>query len=170
MYVPQWIPADLQRRYIAELDAPATWSRGLDRLTQHFGARYDYKTRKLVYDVPPLTSSYIVDAIARALQPNFTALNGGVIDQCIVNDYRPKQRITAHTDSPLFGPVIATVSLGSATVMRFTRPGYKTFDVILNGGDVVFLTGESRTLWKHELLPVNKPSFRRVSLTFRHIE
>lgn len=37
----------------------------------------------------------------------------------LVNEYLPGQGIMAHTDGPLFYPVITTISLGSHTILRF---------------------------------------------------
>lgn len=37
----------------------------------------------------------------------------------LVNEYLPGQGIMAHTDGPLFHPVICTISCGSHTILRF---------------------------------------------------
>ncbi|MGL4371862.1 MAG: alpha-ketoglutarate-dependent dioxygenase AlkB, partial [Alphaproteobacteria bacterium] len=44
-------------------------------------------------------------------------------DQVIVNEYLPNQGITPHIDCiPCFGNTIASLSLGSASVMDFIHP------------------------------------------------
>ena len=40
-------------------------------------------------------------------------------EQAIVNEYEPGQGIAPHIDRDCFGPVVATVSLGSAVNMDF---------------------------------------------------
>lgn len=37
----------------------------------------------------------------------------------LVNEYLPGQGIMAHTDGPLFHPIICTISCGSHTILRF---------------------------------------------------
>lgn len=37
----------------------------------------------------------------------------------LINEYLPGQGIMAHTDGPLFHPVISTISCGSHTILRF---------------------------------------------------
>lgn len=48
----------------------------------------------------------------------------GVFDQIkanhvLVNEYMPGQGIMAHSDGPLFHPIICTISCGSHTILRF---------------------------------------------------
>jgi alkylated DNA repair protein (DNA oxidative demethylase) len=154
---------------IKELDK-MPWSDALNRRTQQYGARYDYKSRKLVYDVEPLSVCPMLDKVAKELNPRLQSVTGDsklVFDKCIVNEYLAKQRITAHTDSPIFGPVVMTVSLGSSATMLMTLAKHEPYRIVLNHGDLVTLTGEARTRWKHEILPGSGKDFRRVSLTFR---
>ena len=161
---------------IAEIDRPQNgtpgWSNALDRLTQHYGARYDYKSRSLSYDVGPLASSKAIMRVAMDITPCLRTLSGNdkvEFTQAIINNYVARQRITAHTDAKCFGPIIITVSLGSPMTMVMSRSGYEPFSVILEGGDIVALTGEARSQWKHELLPDSSQGFRRISLTYRTI-
>lgn len=39
----------------------------------------------------------------------------------LINEYLPGQGIMAHTDGPLFHPVISTISCGSHTILRFHK-------------------------------------------------
>jgi alkylated DNA repair dioxygenase AlkB len=146
-----------QKCYIHVLDT-YNWRIDLKRRTQHYGARYDYITRKLVYDVqpfPPLIQNF-ADYISDIIKPN----------QCIVNEYTVGQLIGPHIDSKLFGPIVVTISLGSTMIMKMSK-GEESHLFTLEGGDMVILKEEARYEWKHELLP-NKES-RRISLTFRTI-
>lgn len=139
------------------------WSLALDRRTQHFGARYDYTSRKLVYDAKPL-DGYIKN-LADFISTNFNFTP----NQCIVNEYTKGQKITPHIDhTKCFGPKIVTLSVGSSMTMRFTRNKEK-LDIVLNSGDFLIIEAEARYEWKHELLPVHDPNFYRVSLTYRTI-
>ena len=148
-----------QKCYMKIIDT-YKWSEDLKRRTQHYGARYDYSTKKLMYDVaefPPLVQNF-----ATYLKPIMEP------SQCIINEYLTAQNISAHIDAKFFGPKIVTISLGDNMTMVMTRNKEK-HSFVLEGGDLVILEDEARYEWKHELLAVNKPSFRRVSLTFRTI-
>lgn len=146
--------------YVQEIDK-YPWSNELNRRTQHYGARYDYKSRSLIYDVQPL------QGIVKSFNDEHLHVFG--FNQCIVNEYRSGQKITPHIDHPkLFGNVIVSLSLGSSMIMRFTKND-RLFDVQLNHGDCLLICNETRYQWKHELLPVNDPNFRRISITYRTI-
>ena len=73
-----------------------------------------------------------------------------------------------------FGPVIASLSLNSACVMKFTQT--ESIDVWLPRRSLVILTEDARYKWKHEIVSrksdINTQGIRvqrdtRVSLTFR---
>ena len=99
------------------------------------------------------------------------------LNQLIVNEYEPGQGISAHIDAPCFGPAIATLSLGSACVMRFSN-GDRHEDVWLDRRMCVVLTGPARSEWTHAI-PTRKSDprhgrrlarSRRLSLTFRRFD
>lgn len=46
----------------------------------------------------------------------------------LVNEYLPKQGIMAHSDGPLFHPVVSTISCGSHTILRFYKQINDTAD------------------------------------------
>lgn len=157
------------------------WRIDLKRRTQHYGVRYDYTTKKLAYDVPPVNSSYGVFAIIRAITPlfhvlcemyNIPKINGEYpqFQQVIVNEYTSKQSISPHTDSPLFGPIVMTVTIGDSAEFVMSNPSTgDTCSISPWNGCIVALCGESRKLWKHETKAVINPNFRRVSVTLRTI-
>ncbi len=92
------------------------------------------------------------------------------IDQCIINEYKRAQKITPHIDHiKHFGPVVATVSLGSSMTMRFTRSQFEPYDIVLQAGDVVVLSGDARYKWSHELIGISAEDFHRISITVRSV-
>lgn len=167
-----WLTPEVQTAVIASLDQPnaagqSPWRTDLNRKTQHYGARYDYKTKRVKYDVPPLTASPSVKQVADILTPRFAQYGSVPPNQCIVNNYLSGEHISAHTDSKEFGPVIITVSLGSSTQFILTKPGAPKYEFTLNGGDVLILSGEARTHWKHATASVTGANYRHVSMTYR---
>ena len=189
----EWIVEQLDRR---------GWLHDLSRRTQHYGYRYDYKSRN-VTDTEPLLP--FMAEIARQIESMLVVdfghptvrLESGYFNQCIVNEYTRKQGIRAHTDSPVFGEVIVSVSLSEAVVMNFTRLDAdgvvaEQVDLTLRPGSVLTLRGPARHEWRHEIsnnvsMPLDlsvltaeerwrypdgkRPlNYRRVSLTYRHVD
>lgn len=160
-----FISKDSQASIVSELDQ-GIWRTDLKRRTQHYGSRYDYKKRQPVYDVPPISGS-VVENVVNILNPNFQALSGGKsITSVIVNEYMSKQCIAAHTDSPYYGDVVMTLSLGDSTVMTFRKDG-DTFPVLLEAGTAVAMTGDVRHNWTHETQSITQDGYRRISVTAR---
>jgi alkylated DNA repair dioxygenase AlkB len=158
---------EMETSYLSDLDSQE-WSTTLSRRTQHYGAIYNYGTRTLSLDEAlPMDYCSTVKYFAELLEPEFQDFGSKKPNQCIVNEYVTRQRIASHTDAKVFGPVIMTVSLGSAMQIRFTHPSEEAFTTELISGDVLLLSGAARNEWKHELLSSSKADFRRVSLTFR---
>lgn len=166
---------DFCREVLKLIDAEP-WRTDLNRRTQHYGARYDYTTKKLFYDVPPLDKCYGIVGIIRAITPLFHVLCDmhnvprKELQQVIVNEYKSKQRISAHTDSPIFGPIVLTVTFGDPQDFVMTnKVTHESCVVTPWNGCIVALCGESRNMWTHETLPVAQNGFRRISVTFRTI-
>jgi alkylated DNA repair dioxygenase AlkB len=88
-------------------------------------------------------------------------------NQIIINEYKPKQKISAHTDHvKLFGPIVACLTLGSSVPIQFTFKDQTIF-VPVDEGSLYIMTGESRYQWKHQLQ--NNTKETRYSITYRHI-
>ena len=70
-------------------------------------------------------------------------------DQLIINEYFPGQGIAPHIDcEPCFTNTIASISLGSATVMDYTKDT-TSIPVVLRPRSLVVMKEESRYEWKH---------------------
>jgi alkylated DNA repair dioxygenase AlkB len=98
-------------------------------------------------------------------------VNGGVdaalLEQVIVTRYRPEAGIGWHTDAPVFGPVVATLSLGADWRMEFRRrAGDRAIRIALPRRSLLVLEGEARTHWQHRIPAVKET---RVSLSFRTV-
>lgn len=144
------------------------WSFSLKRGVQQYGFEYNYARKQV--DIKPAAgfeTSAAVTAVANLVQPWFAELGSPPPNQCIINRYLAKERISAHTDHPRFGPVIATVSLLGETTMKFTRDGHDPVKVKLLPGDVVILTSDARDLWKHETSLITRAGYLRCSMTYR---
>ena len=134
------------------------WLRDLKRRVQHYGWKYDYKSRVVtedmhIGDLPPFIRNLADRLRAKGWFDT-------VPDQVIVNEYQAGQGIAAHVDRDCFGPTIATLSLGDAWPMEFapyrprggqpTDPGEK-IEHVLEVGSLLVLTGDARWNWTHRI-------------------
>jgi alkylated DNA repair dioxygenase AlkB len=153
------------------------WNCELRRRVQHYGFKYDYRTRHCgILPAVPALPSWAAKLIARIRN---AGLVSGSFDQLIINEYLPGQGIAMHVDSPTaFGDEIVSVSLLSSCVLRLSavRDG-RDVSIQLDPGDVLVLSGEARSQWKHGIATRKKDvcggrtlvRARRLSLTFRQV-
>lgn len=171
---PGYLKVDRQKQLLATVDAEP-WRDDLRRRVQHYGYRYDYRRRSVGPDsyLGPLPrwaqeiAERLVDDTPIERTP----------DQLIVNEYMPGQGISAHIDCvPCFGPVVLSISLGSACVMTFAEPATgESVHVLVEPGVLLVMSGDARYRWRHSIAPRSSDVLggrrierqRRVSLTFR---
>jgi alkylated DNA repair dioxygenase AlkB len=175
-YVSNFVVAEVHDQLLRAIDAN-TWMTDLKRRVQHYGYRYDYRSRSVDYsmrigELPPWASDLANQMHAEGYFPQ-------VPDQLIVNEYLPGQGISNHIDcEPCFTGVIASLSLGSTCVMNFTNKATETvIPVFLEQRSLVVLERDARYAWMHGI-PGRKSDViagrnvkrsRRVSLTFRKV-
>lgn len=175
-YLPSFLDQGGQRALLARIDA-APWRDDLKRRVQHYGYRYDYKAKRADASLylGPLPGWLLEIAERLRREGHFHALP----DQAIVNEYTPGQGIARHIDCvPCFGPVVASLSLGSGCVFELLRPEEGSgHQLLLAPGSLVLLSAEARYAWQHRI-PARKsddwegtrrPRGRRVSVTFRTV-
>ena len=173
-YLENYLPEDEAERLVQEIDA-APWCADLKRRVQHYGYRYDYKARQARQEdyLGPLPVLFHDLAGRLTAEGHFRT----VPDQVIVNEYQPGQGISAHIDcQPCFGETIASLSLLSACVMRFSSQSYsQQLELHLQPASLLVLKGDARHMWTHAI-PTRKTDIiegqkylrsRRLSLTFR---
>jgi len=175
-YHPEFVSADEAQQLLAAVDAEP-WPGTLKRRVQHYGYRYDYKARAVDRSMHlgalPAWAATLIDRMReRSLFP-------APPDQLIVNEYLPGQGITPHVDCvPCFGPVVASLSLGSTCVMDFSQPrtGAQS-SLLLAPRSLLVLADDARYQWRHSIRGrrgdtwegATLPRSRRVSLTFRTV-
>lgn len=172
--IPDFVSLERAGDLLATID-DLPWRGDLERRVQHYGWVYDYK-RRAVDDsmyLGPLPS-WALDVAARLRDEGHMPT---LPDQLIVNEYMPGQGISKHVDcKPCFGPVVASLSLGSATTMVLQRLAEK-LELRLPARSLLVLAEDARYLWSH-MIPVRQSDMvdgvrqaraRRVSLTFRTV-
>jgi alkylated DNA repair dioxygenase AlkB len=175
-YVEEFLTASDHDQLLAEIDAQP-WLSELKRRVQHYGYKYDYKSRFV--DV----TMRLGDLPVWAANVGRTLLEAGHVpempDQVIVNEYLPGQGIASHVDcTPCFTDTIAAVTLGTACVMDFThKSSRQRIPVGLRPRSLIVMTGEARYDWLHGIAARQSdvvggrrlPRGRRVSVTFRKV-
>ena len=179
VYVPEFLSKDEERELVEKIDQ-CDWIQDLSRRVQHYGWRYDYKSRQVTRSMKlgPLPDwlSWIAQRLVEAkLVYNYP-------DQVIVNEYVGSQGISRHIDSASsFADGIVTISLLESWEMVLNeRKSRRKATQILERRSAAVMNGAARFRWTHEI-PKRKtePSLdginagrvrgRRISLTFRKL-
>ena len=182
--IPDFLTETEEEAVLREIDH-STWSNELQRRVQHYGWRYDYKSRQIdpSMRLGPLPG-WATKIAQRLVDDGY--FPDACPDQVIVNEYCGSQGITPHIDSPAsFTDVVAMISLLESWEMDFRKRSDKTKVVLcLPRRSATILRDDARYEWTHEIPkrktepgPVkpgkSKPSRvsrgRRISLTFRKV-
>ena len=173
-YVPNYIDAEYEEKLIKIIDEQI-WLSDLKRRVQHYGYKYEYKTRRINLSMKVGKLPEWLNSIAQRLYAEGYFKEQP--DQVIINEYEPGQGIAAHIDcEPCFEDTIVSLSLLSATTMNFFKENH-SIPLVLEARSVVILQGESRYEWKHSIATRQSDKIdnqiikrkRRVSLTFRKV-
>ncbi len=172
VYIPNFL-SEIEEAELIELIDMSEWSSVLKRRVQHYGWRYDYKSRQIdsTMRLGPLPEW----AMALAKRLKSEALLPHLPDQVIVNEYIGKQGIGKHIDcAPCFEDGVATISLLESWEMIFREGRRACVPKLLEHRSVAIMTGDARYRWSHEIPARSKePSglqrHRRVSVTFRKV-
>lgn len=182
-YHPDFLVASEEDGLLAHIDG-SEWLTDLSRRVMHFGYKYDYTSRRLdeTARIGPLPewlaqlSKMVHEAASeeakQLLDPHQP------FEQAIINEYLPGQGIAPHIDRDCFGPIVATVSLGSAVNMDFCCDSTgDEYVQRLVPCSLVLLHGDARFKWRHGIAKRHSDTWndqrtkrqRRVSITFRTI-
>lgn len=175
--IKNYITAERHDTLLAHVDEQP-WLDDIKRRVQHYGFKYDYRARKVNYDMHIGELPGWLEELSKELY--WEKYMPEVADQVIVNEYLPGQGISAHIDcEPCFKDTIVSLSLGSNCVMNFTNKldKAKRIPIWLESRSLIVMEGEARYQWLHSI-PAResdewegekRPRQRRVSLTFRRV-
>jgi alkylated DNA repair dioxygenase AlkB len=175
-YLPNYLSKQEENALIEQIDAQ-NWLADLKRRVQHYGYKYDYRSRRIDTSMKIGQLPEWLESIAKRLYTEGVFKN--VPDQVIINEYTIGQGITHHIDcEPCFEDTIVSISLGSTCVMDFKNPKTdEKIPLLLQPRSAVILKSESRYDWEHGIAGrksdkyegVIYPRKRRISLTFRKV-
>ncbi len=180
-YHPDFLSVSEADRLVERIDG-SEWLTDLSRRVMHFGYKYDYTSRRLdeTARIGPLPEwlAQLSNTVRDAASEEAKRLFDRPFEQAIINEYLPRQGIAPHIDRDCFGPVVATVSLGSAVNMDFCRDSTgDEYVQRLEPRSLVLLHGDARCKWRHGIAKRLSDTCngqrterrRRVSITFRTI-
>ena len=172
-YIPDYISVAQEQELINIIESQP-WSNELRRRVQHYGYKYDYKSRS------------VNDMSFLGLIPEWLSSLGNRLyeervfnvmpDQVIINEYLPGQGIAPHIDCiPCFSDTICSLSLGSKCVMDLVKDN--SIPILLEPRSLLVLKDDVRYLWQHCIAArkndkyngIISPRKRRLSLTFRKV-
>lgn len=156
--------ADALAEHVRLLDFRRETFRGvrMRRGYAQFGHAYHTESRRTA-PAPPFPDwlTELAERVAASCPPD-TAF-----DSCILTNYPADAGIGWHTDKPVFGPVVAGVSLLAPARLLFRRAeGEGECEVCVEPGSLYVMAGPSRWDFQHSVAPVVA---QRVSLTFRSV-
>jgi alkylated DNA repair dioxygenase AlkB len=175
-YIPNFITKEEEKELLQSINNEI-WLSDIKRRVQHYGYKYDYKSRNIDHtmylgDIPHWSKKIA----NRLVDMNYLT---NIPDQIIVNEYVPGQGIANHIDcEPCFGDTIITISLNSNCIMDFINVGTKQkVEVLLEPCSLVVINGISRYKWTHGIPARKVDVFNgvkiqrelRFSLTFRNV-
>jgi len=174
--IPDWLSERDATTLITEIDSNP-WRDDLRRRVQHYGYIYDYRARQVTHDMRIGALPDWLMPLAKTITRDLNLPT--IFDQVIINEYQPGQGISAHIDCrPCFGETVASLSLGSAVDMYFSKPQDQVRHTLrLEPQSLLILQGDARHVWKHAIPPrksdvvngVRIGRTRRLSLTFRTV-
>ena len=182
-YHPDFLVASEEDELLAHID-DSEWLTDLSRRVMHFGYKYDYTSRRLdeTARIGPLPEwlAQLSDVVLEAASEEAKQLldPDRPFEQAIINEYLPGQGIAPHIDRDCFGPVVATVSLGSAVNMEFCCDSTgDEYVQRLEPCSLVLLYGDARLKWRHGIAKRRSDTWngyrtkrqRRASITFRTV-
>lgn len=175
-YIPNFISEDLEKTLWTAINGER-WLNDLKRRVQHYGYRYNYKSRHIDYTMKIGQLPNWSLSLAKSLKSQ--GFMSKVPDQLIINEYEPGQGIANHIDcEPCFENTVISLSLGSACVMDLINKNTKEkIELYLEPRSLVVLSNEARYDWTHGIKARKSDTFNniktkrntRISLTFRNI-
>ena len=182
-YHSDFLAASDEDELLSHIDC-SEWLTDLSRRVMHFGYKYDYTSRRLDDSarIGPLPEwlAQLSNMVREAASEEARQLLDPQqpFEQAIINEYLPGQGIAPHIDRDCFGPVVATVSLGSAVNIDFCCDSTgDEYVQCLAPRSLVLLHGDARSKWRHGIAKRQSDTLngqktkrqRRVSITFRSI-
>ena len=122
-YVPNFISEDEEKHLLScVMNVPRTrWVQLRNRRLQNWGGQPHAKGMIQTEPLPKWLETF-TDRIIRLGGSTLFSQSNFQFNHCLVNEYEAGQGIMAHTDGPVYHPIVTTISLQSPLVIEFYRP------------------------------------------------
>ncbi|KAI9585280.1 alpha-ketoglutarate-dependent dioxygenase alkB homolog 6 [Glossina fuscipes] len=116
MYIPNFITSEEEQIILSHIERTPKpkWTQLLNRRLINYGG-IPHVNGMLAEEIPIWLQTYVEKI------NNLNIFETQKANHVLVNEYRPGQGIMPHTDGPLFFPTISTISLGSHTILEFSK-------------------------------------------------
>jgi len=108
------------------------------QVVQHYGYKYNYETHNIdekCNEIPDFLNKYKEYLTNICLELNLIDTNY-IFNQCIINNYYPKQGISTHIDNKNYGDVIGCFTIGSGTTIIFKNNNEK-YNIYVNPNSLI---------------------------------
>lgn len=182
VYKPDFVTRDEERRLVAEIRGIAfskVEMRGgvARRRTAHYGWTYGYEARTSEPGAP--IPEFLLPVRERAA--HWAGIGAEELAEALITEYTPGAAIGWHRDAPMFGRVIAGISLLGACRMKlrpYVSPGdlrsgvahtlrRATHQIELEPRSAYLITDVARRDYEHHIPPTKE---LRYSITFRTLK
>jgi DNA oxidative demethylase len=169
-YRPEWISPTEEQDLLERVETVAFSEVRMHgvvakRRVAHFGWDYGYESWRITATEPiPLWLMPLRERVGTLM-----ALPADQLEEVLITRYEAGAGIGWHRDAPMFGPIVAGLSLLAACRMRFqrkTRTGRETAEWVLEPRSAYVLSGQARLSWQHSIPPTKA---LRYSITFRTV-
>ncbi|KAG8898410.1 hypothetical protein FRB99_007453 [Tulasnella sp. 403] len=123
-YIPDFVTPDEESYLLRKIqEVPKTaWKNLSRRRLQTYGGEIAKPSNVLLPSPLPAFLTHFPDLVSRIEAIGvFTNSKHGKPNHVLVNEYEPGQGIMPHEDGPSYYPTVATISLGSHTVVHYYR-------------------------------------------------
>jgi alkylated DNA repair dioxygenase AlkB len=181
LYVSTRNYIDVDADYLIKKIDELKWEPIGNRLVQHYGFKYNYRTRDINTRAPELPE--FLEKYKLQLTNECRALSLTTylyeFNQCIINNYYSGNGISPHVDNKKYGDVIGCISIGAGVLMNFIKndESQELINVYIPPNSMYIISGKARTKYLHGIARrkydyVNGDFVkrkRRVSITFRRV-
>lgn len=184
LYQSAFISPSEEVALLSFVDSQA-WDTSLKRRVQHYGARFNYSTKKI--DSPSETPALgdllglypVLERRIRKFLEAQTGVKSRELTQLTVNEYLPHVGISQHCDThSVIGEVIVVLSVGGGVDFEMRHQEGAVQNLWVESRSLLVMTGEARYGWTHGIARRAKDRNaegeiverkRRVSFTFREV-
>lgn len=180
-YIDNFITTEEELELVKFIDSN-NWDSSLNRRTQQFGHKYNYKYSKTIKEEIPKIPEILLN-LFKKIYNNGLCINDPILElefnnnnferlQIIINEYIPGQGISPHIDDPKqFGNWIVGISLISNIEMDFQYGNIKITKLIKRKS-LYQMIDDIRYKYTHSIAKRKKDGNiqrnRRISITYRY--